>query len=269
MAGQAELIRRKDLSTRYSIPASTLTALRNPNSACFDPAFPSPFRIGRQALAWRIAEVEEWLESRRVGPSAPAGWWSQHVCLYRIEHDALTGVTRAFNRNGDTLAEFYAILPPPVLTRLNASGAGAYAKRAQWLDRIERFDGEQDRDAALAQGIGVVAIRDLLGDNELLVNLAWLVIDQPGGPRHAVVMTENYETLLQRRHRDVYGESVAPTIGELLGDRDIEQVLRARRDELEIVGLSVVPSDDSVKLSFNDPYLAEASRVERMRSIDI
>jgi len=184
MATQAELIRRKDLCTRYSIPGSTLVAMRNPDTAAFDPTFPSPFRIGRQTLAWRIAEVEAWLESRRLEPSAPAGWWSQHVCLNRVEHNALTGVTQAFNRNGDTLAEFYAILPPT-------------------------------------------------------------------------------------RHRDVYGESVAPTIGELLGDRDVEQVLRARRDELEIAGISVALSDDSVRLSFNDPYFAEASRIERMRSIDI
>lgn len=36
----------------------------NPKSKYYDPEFPRPFRIGKNAIAWNAAEIEAWIDKQ-------------------------------------------------------------------------------------------------------------------------------------------------------------------------------------------------------------
>jgi len=55
---EGALIRRRQVEQLVQLSRSTIyAAVRNKT-------FPPPYRIGARAVAWRVAEVEQWLEAR-------------------------------------------------------------------------------------------------------------------------------------------------------------------------------------------------------------
>lgn len=57
------LIPVTQLSTRLGVSRSTVERLRRNPEACF----PKPIRIGPNSVRYNLAEIEQWLESRRQG----------------------------------------------------------------------------------------------------------------------------------------------------------------------------------------------------------
>jgi prophage regulatory protein len=59
-----QLLRPNDAARALGISTATLWRLSKRSD------FPRAFRVGVQALAWSAAELEQWLETRRLGDAA-------------------------------------------------------------------------------------------------------------------------------------------------------------------------------------------------------
>ncbi|MGL6422653.1 helix-turn-helix transcriptional regulator [Aeromonas caviae] len=57
------LISTSQLSTRLGVSRSTVERLRRNPTACF----PKPIHIGPNSVRYDLAEIDQWLESRRQG----------------------------------------------------------------------------------------------------------------------------------------------------------------------------------------------------------
>lgn len=55
---EAQMLRRRDVERLTGLHKSTLYRMVHRGE------FPAPLRLGRRAVAWRRAEIEEWLDSR-------------------------------------------------------------------------------------------------------------------------------------------------------------------------------------------------------------
>lgn len=58
------ILRRKNLETRLGLSRSTIYAKLKYNPkrpSDFDPSFPQPIPLGRKAVGWLEAEVDDWL----------------------------------------------------------------------------------------------------------------------------------------------------------------------------------------------------------------
>lgn len=62
-AGHA-LIRRRQVEQLVQLSRSTIYA------AIKEQTFPAPYRIGARAVAWRVADIEKWLEARPLASAA-------------------------------------------------------------------------------------------------------------------------------------------------------------------------------------------------------
>ena len=58
------LIRIRHLMELTKLSRATIYNKMNINSPYYDPAFPTSIRIGVSAVAWRLCEVQAWIESR-------------------------------------------------------------------------------------------------------------------------------------------------------------------------------------------------------------
>lgn len=61
--GNSMLISTSQLSTRLGVSRSTVERLRRNPTACF----PKPIHIGPNSVRYNLAEIDQWLESRRQG----------------------------------------------------------------------------------------------------------------------------------------------------------------------------------------------------------
>ncbi|AUV15562.1 helix-turn-helix transcriptional regulator [Aeromonas caviae] len=61
--GNPMLISTSQLSTRLGVSRSTVERLRRNPTACF----PKPIHIGPNSVRYDLAEIDQWLESRRQG----------------------------------------------------------------------------------------------------------------------------------------------------------------------------------------------------------
>jgi len=58
------LIRRRQVETLVQLSRSTIYA------AVKAQTFPAPYRIGARAVAWKLSELEAWLEARPLASAA-------------------------------------------------------------------------------------------------------------------------------------------------------------------------------------------------------
>lgn len=58
------LLRRKQLEEAIGLSRSNIYSRMDKNSPHYDATFPIPVKIGGRAVAWVLAEVESWIDSR-------------------------------------------------------------------------------------------------------------------------------------------------------------------------------------------------------------
>ena len=58
---RTELIRRPEVERRVQLSRSSIYSM------LAEGAFPSPIRIGRRAVAWRVKDIEDWIRCRETG----------------------------------------------------------------------------------------------------------------------------------------------------------------------------------------------------------
>jgi prophage regulatory protein len=59
-------IRLPELKNQTGLSRSTIYDKLNPKSPRYDSTFPLPKKLGSRAIGWIEAEVQAWIESRRV-----------------------------------------------------------------------------------------------------------------------------------------------------------------------------------------------------------
>jgi excisionase family DNA binding protein len=59
--GKSMFISTSQVSTRLGVSRSTVERLRRNPAACF----PKPIKIGPNSVRYNLAEIDQWLESRR------------------------------------------------------------------------------------------------------------------------------------------------------------------------------------------------------------
>ena len=64
---EPSLIRLKEMQPMIGLARSTIYDKMNPKSKRYDASFPKPLKIGLSAIAWRLTEIQAWIDSRSVG----------------------------------------------------------------------------------------------------------------------------------------------------------------------------------------------------------
>ena len=58
------VIRLPELKSQIRLSRSTIYNKINPKSKHYDSNFPKPFKLGERSIAWILAEVQAWIESK-------------------------------------------------------------------------------------------------------------------------------------------------------------------------------------------------------------
>ncbi|MFI8614320.1 helix-turn-helix transcriptional regulator [Acidovorax sp. NPDC077693] len=67
------VIRMRELRETLGISRSSIYLKLAPRSRYFDPAFPTPIKLGMSSIGWRHSDVQAWLElqAARAANSSP------------------------------------------------------------------------------------------------------------------------------------------------------------------------------------------------------